>query len=63
MLQNAKQLQRARLSWHVSSSILVFFGLKIIGHRNPDNNYNHLYFVILRLNYVSPIRFYIAFER
>jgi hypothetical protein len=31
MLQNAKQLQHARLFWHVSS-------LKIIGHGNPDNN-------------------------
>jgi hypothetical protein len=28
ILQNAKQLQHARLSWYVSS----------IGHGNPDNN-------------------------
>jgi hypothetical protein len=31
MQQNAKQLQHAHLSWHVS-------GLKIIGHRNIYNN-------------------------
>jgi hypothetical protein len=31
ILQNAKQLQRAQFYFVVS-------GLKIIGHRNPDNN-------------------------
>jgi hypothetical protein len=31
ILETAKQLQHALLSWHVS-------GLKITGHENPNNN-------------------------
>jgi hypothetical protein len=37
-LHNAKELQHASLSGHVSSFISVVSGLKIIGHGNPDNN-------------------------
>jgi hypothetical protein len=39
MLQKAKQLQHARLSWHVSSFILFSPPrFQILGHGNPDNN-------------------------
>jgi hypothetical protein len=38
ILQNAKQLQHARLSWHVRGLSGVVPGLKIIGHGKPDNN-------------------------
>jgi hypothetical protein len=35
IFQNAKQLQHARPSWHIR-------GLKIIGHKTPDNNLESL---------------------
>jgi hypothetical protein len=38
ILQNAKQLQHARLSSHIRCPSGVVSGLKIIGHGNPDNN-------------------------
>jgi hypothetical protein len=37
-LQNAKQLQHARLSYSVKRFYFAVSGLKIIGHGNPDNN-------------------------
>jgi hypothetical protein len=38
VLQNTKQLQHARLSWHVRCPSGVVSGLKIVGQGNPDNN-------------------------
>jgi hypothetical protein len=38
MLRNTKQLQTARLSWHVRCPSGVVSGLKIVGQGNPDNN-------------------------
>jgi hypothetical protein len=42
ILQNAKQLQCARLSWQVRCPSGVVSGLRIIGYGNPENNLESL---------------------